>query len=150
MQDPDEINQERSLCSVRAMEIVVSLLLLGGSAVVIKDSARLGFGWQEGEGPAAGYFPFYIALVLGAVSLVNLLKAVLGRDPNAATSFVSRRAIGRVLAVFVPAIGYVAAIHWLGLYVASGLFIASFMLLIGRESPVRALLVGLAVPFFSF
>ena len=42
----------------RAMEIVVALLLLGGCAIVIFDSVRLGFDWLEGEGPAPGYFPF--------------------------------------------------------------------------------------------
>ena len=54
------------------MEIVVALLLLGGCAIVIYDSARLGFGWREGEGPAPGYFPFWIAVILGVSSLVNL------------------------------------------------------------------------------
>ena len=56
------------------MEIVVALLLLGVCAIVIFDSTRLGFNWREGEGPAPGYFPFYIAVILGIASLINLVE----------------------------------------------------------------------------
>lgn len=150
MHNQDDVKGESSLVSVRAMEIVVALFLLAGSAVVISDSVRLGFGWQEGEGPAAGYFPFYIAIVLAFASLVNLVRAIVARDPDYQGSFVSRAAFARVLAVLVPAICYVFAIHWLGLYVASGLFIIFFMLTIGRESILRALPVGILVPLFFF
>ena len=44
----------RSLVSNRTMEIVVALLLLGGSSIVIYDSVRVGFRWQDGVGPAPG------------------------------------------------------------------------------------------------
>ena len=43
------------------LDIVVALLLLVVCAIVIYDSNRIGFHWIEGEGPAPGYFPFYIA-----------------------------------------------------------------------------------------
>ena len=56
----------------------------------------------------------------------------------------------RVLAVLIPTIGYVFAMNWLGLYVSSALFITLFMLAIGREGPLRAILVGVAVPLFFF
>ena len=109
---------DRSLISRRAMEIVVALLLLTGSATVITDSVRLGFGW-EGDGPAAGYFPFYIAVALAGASFVNLVGAVLARGGAGPTSFVSRVSMTRVLAVLVPTVLFVAAIHWTGIYVAS-------------------------------
>ena len=38
----------------------------------------------------------------------------------------------------------------LGIYVASGLFIIAFMILIGRENPLKALGVGIAVPVALF
>jgi putative tricarboxylic transport membrane protein len=139
-----------SIVSNRTMEMVVALLLLGGSAIVVKDSLRIGVGWAEGEGPAAGYFPFYVALVLGLSSLVNLARAAAGNPATRTGSFVSRSAFGRVCAVLLPAIVYVAAIEWIGLYVASGIFIALFMVMVGGEKIVRAILVGFAVPIFFF
>ena len=93
-------------CRTARSDIVVALLLLGGCAIVIYDSVRLGFNWREGEGPAPGYFPFYIALILGVSSLINLVgraaRARRRRDLRLARPF------GRVLAVLIPSLVYVA------------------------------------------
>ena len=48
MHENDEADQSRPLVSNRTMEIVVALLLLGGAAIVISDSARIGFGCNIG------------------------------------------------------------------------------------------------------
>ena len=150
MHDQGNASDEPSLASNRVLEIVVALALLTVSGIIIYDSNRLGFGWVEGQGPAAGYFPFYISCVLGIASLAILVRAALGNGEDLKESFVSRAAFGRVLTVLVPAIAYVAAIQYIGLYVASALFIAFFMLTIGRESLLRAISVGIAVPVFFF
>jgi putative tricarboxylic transport membrane protein len=58
-----------------------------------------------------------------------------------------------VLAVLVPSIVYVALIGYIGIYVASGIFIMLFMVVIGRQNPLKAVGVGAAVPlalFFMF
>src|SRR5262245_29272968 len=156
-----DTEEGRSLVSNRTMEIVVALLLLGGSAIVIYDSVRLGFGWQEGVGPAPGYFPFWVSVILGVSSLVVLASALLGHGSGEV--FVSLRPFGRVLAVLLPAIVYVALIGGvslgpveapgLGIYVASAIFIFAFMLAVGRENVFKALGVSVAVPvglFFKF
>ena len=150
MHDQGDVPEGASLVSNRVLEIVVALALLTVSAIIIFDSTRLGFRWVEGQGPAAGYFPFYIAIVLAIASVAILLKAVFVNSEHLKESFVSRTAFGRVVTVLVPAIGYVAAIQFIGLYVASALFIAFFMITIGRESVTRSLCVGVAVPLFFF
>jgi hypothetical protein len=136
-------------------------LLLGGAAIVISDSVRLGFGWQEGVGPAAGYFPFWVAVILGISSLVNLVTAV--ARPGEGESFVSLRPFGRVLAVLLPSFVYVAliggfslgpiSVPGIGIYVASAIFICGFMLAIGREGILKSVVISVAVPvvlFFMF
>lgn len=141
---------ERPLVKNRPMDIFVALLLLVISAIVIYDAKRMGFGWVEGEGPAAGYFPFYIALALGMASLVTLLKAVAGRVPDGDEVFVSVPAMGRVLTVLLPSIVFVAMIQYLGIYVASAIFIAGFMVVIGGNSILKSVLVGICVPLVLF
>jgi hypothetical protein len=161
MHENDAEDDSRALVSNRTMEVVVALLLLGGSAIVISDAVRIGFGWQEGVGPAPGYFPFWVALILGISSLVTLVSAVLGHGGG--ETFVSLRPFGRVLAVLVPSLVYVGLIGGislgpveiprLGIYVASALFIAAFMIAVGRENVLKAIAVGVAVPvalFFMF
>ena len=158
MHDEKDADDSRSLVSNRTMEILVALILLGGSAIVIYDSVRLGFGWREGEGPAPGYFPFWVAALLGVSSFINLVAALRGH--GAGEVFVSLRPFGRVLAVLVPSLVYVALIGGitlgplevprLGIYVASAIFIFGFMIAVGRENPFKALLVSVLVPVALF
>lgn len=148
MQDNEGADDGRPLATNRAMEILVALLLLAGCAVVIFDSSRLGFDWREGEGPAPGYFPFYVALILGISSLINLASALAGR--GAGEVFVSARPFGRVLAVLVPSVVYVALIQYFGIYLASAIFISVFMVLVGRQNPLQALVIGITVPICLF
>jgi hypothetical protein len=148
MQNEESTESGRPLVMNRTVDIVVSLLLLAGCAIVIYDSARIGFGWREGEGPAPGAFPFYVALILGISSLINLISAVRGEGRQQV--FVSLRPFGRVLAVLIPSIAYVALIQYLGIYVASAIYIFVFMVLIGRENLLKALGVSLAVPVALF
>jgi hypothetical protein len=148
MQDKQDADESRPLLSNRTADVFVALLLLGGCAIVIYDSTRIGFGWREGEGPAPGYFPFYIAVVLGAASIINLIGAL--RGSGRGEIFVSLRPFGRVLAVLIPSIAYVALIQYLGIYVASAIFILAFMVVIGRENPLKGLAVSVAVPVALF
>jgi putative tricarboxylic transport membrane protein len=146
----DNASDERPLVRNRAMDAIVALFLLAISALVIYDSRRMGFGWVEGEGPAAGFFPFYIAITLGIASFATLVQALLGRIEGGSEVFVSLPAAGRVLTVLIPTIGYVALIQYLGIYVASAIFIALFMLVIGRDSFIKSILVGIGVPLVLF
>jgi len=170
MQDDKPADEGRSLVSNRTMEIVVALLLLGGCAIVLYDCFRIGFGWREGEGPAPGYFPFWVAVILGISSLINLVNAI--RGEGSGEIFVALRPFGRVLAVLLPSFVYVLLIGGLslgpfprlgigepisfpglGIYVASAIFIFAFMIVVGREGPLKALSVSIGVPialFFMF
>jgi hypothetical protein len=150
MHEQGDASDERSLVSNRTMEIVVALLLLAVSAVIISDSLRLGIGWAEGEGPRAGYFPFYIAVVLGSSSIAILVKAVLAKSEGLSESFVSRTSFVRVLTVLIPAIGYVAAVQFIGFYAASAGFLLLFMIFVGGESVLRSIGVAVGVPIFFF
>jgi len=141
---------EESLVTNRTMEIVVALALLLASAIVIYDSARLGFHWKENEGPASGYFPFYVAVIMAGSSFVTLLRALLARGGAGSDSFVSKQAFLRVLAVLIPALVFVALIQFLGLYVASAMFITAFMLTLGHESIIKSASIGIAVPLALF
>jgi hypothetical protein len=146
----DDAPEGRSLVKNRTMEIVVALFMLGIAAIVIYDARRLGIGWIEGQGPASGYVPFYIAIALGLGSLVTLVQAFAGATDDADESFVSMESFGRVLTVLIPGFIYVLGIEYLGIYVASALFIAAFMIAVGREGIIKSILVGLGVPLVMF
>ncbi len=150
MHGNDSSGDEVSVVSNRTMDIVAALFLILLSAIVIYDSARLGFDWRENEGPASGYFPFYIAAIMAFSSVMNLLRALLARGGAGSESFVSKPALMRVLAVLIPTLAFVWVIQLLGLYVAAAIFITAFMLILGRESIVRSVLVGVSIPLALF
>ena len=137
------------LVSIRAMDIAVAMALAAAAAVVIADSLRLGVGWREAEGPTSGYFPFYIGVFLGVASLVNLARAWIDR-PSGNRVFVTRTGIKRVLAVLLPFTAYVIALGYIGIYLASALYVALFMWGVGRYSPARGLAVGVVIAGILF
>ncbi|MFN5131812.1 MAG: tripartite tricarboxylate transporter TctB family protein, partial [Burkholderiales bacterium] len=62
--EPDlEQVPEVSATSRRSMEIAISIGLLALGIIVVGDSWRIGASWAE-DGPQAGYFPFYIGLII--------------------------------------------------------------------------------------
>lgn len=121
-------HDERSATNRRSMEVVVALILLALGMVVVSDSLRLGAGWAD-DGPQAGYFPFFIGAIICATSLHTLWRALRMRSD---VSFVSTRALRLVMTVLLPTLVYIAAIQWIGIYLASSLFIAAFMWHLGQ------------------
>jgi hypothetical protein len=108
----------------------------------------VGIDWAP-EGPRAGYFPFYIGLLLLAASGWVFVGQVL-RWRDADPTFANRTQIASVFAVFVPTLVYVALIAPAGLYAASLLLIAYFMRRHGkyRWGPVALVSVGVPLAFF--
>ena len=132
---------EPSAASKRTLEIVTSLCILAIGSVVMWDSSRIGAGWGT-DGPQSGYFPFYIGLLMNIACLVNLGLAL---KSDQTESFVSKAQIKLVLAIFLPCLAYVALMQWVGLYVASIIFIALFMRLQGKFSVFKSALTALIV-----
>jgi putative tricarboxylic transport membrane protein len=137
---------EPSAASRRTLEIITSICFLIVGSIVMWDSSRIGAGWSA-DGPQSGYFPFYIGLLMNIASVVNLVLAL---KSGKAESFVSRPAFKLVLAIFLPCLVYVAVMQWLGLYVASVVFIAVFMHWQGKFSLVRSVLTSVIVVVVLF
>jgi putative tricarboxylic transport membrane protein len=132
----------------KSAEIAVAALFFALGAIVVFDSARLGARWAE-DGPQAGYFPFYVGLIVCLSAAVNLVFALLNRKDRERI-FVEAGQFKLVLAVLVPTAIYVALIGWSGIYVASVLFIAFFMRWLGKYPwwKVAAVSIGNSVVFF--
>ena len=130
------------------MEIAVTLIFLLFGLVVCWDSWRIGARWGS-DGPQAGYFPFYIGLIINLCSLITLVQAfrIKAADNE---PFVLRGQLKMVVMVMVPTVIYVALINWLGIYVASTIYIALFMWWLGKYSWVKyvSVSVGVSVAFF--
>jgi len=133
--------------SHRSVEIGVALFMALLAGIGIAGSLKVGIGWGA-EGPKAGFFPFYISLIVlisCAVNLVGVLREFTGREV-----FAEWGQIRQVLAVVIPTTVYVFAVPVLGMYVSSGLLIAVFMKWIGRYSWPMVLAIAVGVPILTF
>ncbi len=132
----------------RGPELAVAGFLFCLAMLVITDSVRVGIGWAD-DGPQAGYFPFYIGLLLAASSGWILLSQLRSWSANT-EEFATRKQIGLVVSVLVPILLYVALIFAIGIYIASAVLIGYFMFRHGKYKPRVALPVAFGVPLFFF
>jgi putative tricarboxylic transport membrane protein len=137
-----------SVVSTRTVDIVVSLLLLALAALLCFDNWRTGIAWAP-DGPQAGYFPFYLGIILAAASLYGLITSLV-TGAGAAQIFLTRDQLRRVMQVFVPTVLFCLFTQWLGLYVASFLLIAGFMRIIGRIALWKSVLTAFLFAIIMF
>src|SRR5437660_6551141 len=100
--------EERPVASSRSVDIAVSLLLLAVAGLLAFDNWRTGMSW-DATGPQAGYFPFYLSLILAGASVYGIVKELAAR---ANEPFVRREQLQRVLQVLVPTIAFCLLMQW--------------------------------------
>lgn len=143
-----EAGESRTGVRTFVVEAVVAVLVLVLGLIVIYGSTKLGSGWTS-DGPGSGYFPFYIGLIISISAVGIFVQSVFGKDRNEEI-FVDSEQLKRVLSVLVPAAIYVLAIQVIGIYIASAIYIALFMIILGKYSPLKSVLVGVGINVFFF
>jgi Tripartite tricarboxylate transporter TctB family len=150
-QHPSDPQESPTLAKNNTVDAVVAALIFVFGVVLTIEAWRLGARWSS-DGPGAGYFPFYIGLITIVASLGIFYQAVFGKSRDTGT-FVNRVQAVRVLSVLVPAILHVLVAMFLGLYVASTIYIAVFMIVLGKYPPVKSIVLSviiIAVFFLMF
>jgi len=145
---PEPAAEERTGVPTFAVEAAVATLVLLMGLLVLFGSRKLGSGWTI-DGPGAGYFPFYIGIILCISGAGVLYQSVFGKKRNH-DIFVDGEQIRRVLAVLIPAIVFVGAIQVLGMYVASAVYVAGFMIILGKYSKAKSIALALIISVVFF
>jgi hypothetical protein len=144
----DEGRDGRPVARNSTIEAIVAVCLVVIGVVVIVQAWRLGAQWTS-DGPGPGYFPFYIGLILAVCGVAIFVQSIRAR-PADRKVFVDTTQARRVLSVLVPSLIYAAAIMLLGLYVASALFVALFMIVLGGYSWPKSLAIGVVANALFF
>ena len=143
MAEPQHEPSSPSVIANNKVDAVVAAILVLVAGVVIYEAQRLGAGWTS-DGPGAGYFPFYIGIIILVSGLGILFQSLLSKKRDT-DSFVDQQQLRRVLSVLLPAMLYVLGVNFLGLYLASAIYIALFMVLMGKYPVLKSVLVSVAV-----
>ena len=123
----------------RGVEIGVAVALIAFGVIVVIGSMQVGIGWGA-EGPKSGFFPFYLGLSIIGASAVNLMTAF-ALEPR--KLFADWSQLLQVLSVVIPTAIYVVAVPWTGIYAASLVLIAAFMIWLGRYGAAMAAAVSI-------
>jgi hypothetical protein len=131
---------------MRAADLITAsvLMLLGG--VVLVDAVRLGIGWGT-DGPKSGFFPFWLATIMLLACGAIIAQAVRRASDK---PFVTRQQLRPVLKVLCPAAGMVLLTQFLGLYVASALYLGFYMRWVGRHSWLAVITLSIGIPIATF
>lgn len=127
--------------------VAIGVTLLG--LVVIYGSRELGAGWTS-DGPGSGYFPFYIGLIMALSGAGIFFQALFSRKGRNTAVFVDGEQIKRVLSVLIPAGIYVFAVEFIGLYIASFIYIIMFMVILGKFSWFKSVISAFCVNALFF
>jgi hypothetical protein len=145
---PTPEDDSPSLVKNCTLDAIVAAIIFVVGVVVVIEARRLGAGWTD-DGPGSGYFPFYIGMIVCISALGVIYQSTLSKSRDTG-SFVNRVEFGRVLSVLLPAAVYVLCIVFVGIYVASAVYISVFMIVLGKYSPIKSVLLGVAVNVFFF
>lgn len=131
---------------MRTADLTTAVVLMAAGVLVVWDSLRLGIGWGS-DGPQSGFFPFWLAVLL-LVSCTAIAWQAWRRASRVA--FVTRAKLKPVLTTLLPSAGFVVLTQFVGLYVASALFMTFYMRWIGRYRWVPIVLVAVLFPVLTF
>ena len=134
---------ERALVSRATMEVATALATGAIGALVMWGALEHDIGWGD-SGPAAGYFPFRIGVLIVLGSLANLILPV-WKHGREGTPFVTREQAWRVASFGLPVLGFVIGSLFLGLYVAAFLYLVFVMVLQGGYRLIFALALAAGV-----
>ncbi len=135
---------------MRKADIVVASGLMAVGLLVLGDAVRLGFGWGM-SGPESGFFPFYMGLGIVISTFFILLRAIkIYRKEGPGKRLVPEGGLSQILWVLLPAIGVVLLTELLGLHLATVLYLAFYMGVVGKIHWGKVILLSILVPLVVF
>ncbi|TAN29116.1 MAG: tripartite tricarboxylate transporter TctB family protein [Castellaniella sp.] len=146
--DPTPVERSGKGLTYSGVGAITAVVIFFLGVVMMADNSRIGAGWGTG-GPQPGYFPFHIGAILCIAAAVVCFQALFGKGRNLKV-FVTWDQLRRVLIVLIPTVAYVFLIQYVGIYVASAIFIGGFMRALGKTSWLQTIAVSIGVNVVLF
>jgi len=134
--------------SERTVGAVTAIVFFLVGVVMIVDNYKIGAGWAP-EGPEAGYFPLRIGVIICVAASVVLFRTVFAKGSGDRV-FVTFGRLRHVMAVLLPTVAYVLAVKFVGIYVASAVFIGAFMRVMDRFGWLKTIVISVGVSVALF
>lgn len=134
---------------MRKANLGVAIFLFVIGAIVMYDAVRLGWRWDPGSGPGAGYLPFYLSLgvlvctgIIIVKQILQLSKAGIAGDKR----LIQEGGLKPILWVLLPSTAMVALTSIVGLHIAAFVFLLFYMRAVGKIGWLACALVSVLFP----
>lgn len=128
---------------MQRMQQVAAVCFVIFSALVVWGALSLEY--YTKLGPGAGFFPLWLGVAMGTLSLVWLVQVSrrTGKPPKAA-SLPDRTGIVRILAIIASLVATALVMNLLGFQAAMFLLLVFLLLVLGRQSIWLTVIIALA------
>lgn len=135
---------------MRRADIFVGLGLMAFGLLVLGDAIRLGFGWGM-SGPEAGFFPFYMGLGIVICTFFIVLRGIkIFKKEGTGKPLIAKGGLTQILWVLIPAAGMVLLSELIGLHLATVLYLAFYMSVVGKMHWGKVILLSILVPLVVY
>lgn len=134
----EERTPSRTVLTIRTAELLTAATLAVIALITMWSNNEIGAGWGR-YGPEAGYFPMRLGIIVLLASCFVAFQAIRKNDQSA---FIELEQARLVAVILLPLLLYVFVLGYLGIYVSSVIFIATFMFFLGKFAWWKS--VGLA------
>ena len=134
---------------MRKANLWVAVFLFVIGAIVMYDSVRLGFRWDPGFGPGAGYLPFYLSLGVLICTGINIVKQVRQLSKEGIVGdkrLIQEGGLKPILWVLLPSTAMVILTSIIGLHFAAFIFLLFYMRAVGKIGWLECALVSVLFP----
>lgn len=135
---------------MRRADIYVGLFLMAIGLLVLGDSIRLGFGWGM-SGPEAGFFPFYMGLGIVICTFFIVLRGIRKlKKEGTGKPLIQKGGLTQILWVLIPAAGMVLLTEIIGLHLATVLYLAFYMGVVGKMNWGKVIPLSILIPLVVY
>lgn len=134
---------------MRKANLGVAIFLFVLGAIVMYDAVRLGWRWDPGFGPGAGYLPFYLSLGVLICTGIFIVKQVMQLSKIGIVGdkrLIQEGGLKPILWVLLPSTVMVILISIIGLHFAAFVFLLFYMRVVGKIGWLECALVSILMP----
>lgn len=127
--------------------VAIFLFLIG--AIVMYDAVRLGWRWEPGFGPGAGYLPFYLSLGVLVCTSIFIVKQIMQLSKVGIVGdkrLIQEGGLKPILWVLIPSTVMVVLVSIIGLHFAAAVFLLFYMRKVGDIGWLECALVSILFP----
>ena len=133
---------------MRSSDRVTAVLLLVLSVAFAAGALKY-YSWWGPGGPGSAFLPFWLALVMGALALMMLVRSIRERNPG--ESWLPRgEGLRDMLVVLGATIAFISLLNVTGMVIGTAVYLAALVWYLGRHRWWVTLSVAIAAAGFNW